>query len=391
MRGAFTIAAKDLRQRIRDRSVFVIAFLVPFGLAGIFSLALSNVSGDSNFTAKYAVADLDHGEVAQAFTDLLEKLDFVTLRQATTTAQASKLADDGTVDAAFVIPAGFSARAGAGQGGDLQVIINPDSNIGGLVARSLAQSFASDIDAIQVSVKTVLGEHAASPDPAVIRQLVSRARRVAATAVLNQNTAESRLFSPTTFYAAGMAVFFVFFIVEFGARSFLAERESGTLARLLVAPIRPGSILAGKAGASFVVGLVSMTGLVLATRLLLGAKWGNPLGVTMLVLAAVLAVVGLSALVATLAKTPAQANAYASVAAVVGGMLGGTFFPISQGPVFLATLSLITPQAWLMRGFQQLAGGAGVTEILPAIGATLVFAAVFGGLALARAGRVMPR
>ncbi len=391
MRGAFTIAAKDLRQRMRDRSVFVIAFLVPFGLAGIFSLALSNVSGDSKFTATYAVADLDHGQVAQAFTDLLAKLDFVTLRQATSQAQASKLADDGTVDAAFVIPAGFSARASAGQGGELRVITNPDSSIGGLVARSLAQSFASDIDAIQVSVKTVLGDPAMHPDPAVVQQLVNRARQVAATAVLNQNTAESRLFSSTTFYAAGMAVFFVFFVVEFGARSFLAERESGTLARLLVAPLRPAWILAGKAFASFVVGLVSMTALVLATRFLLGAKWGNALGVAMLVLAAVLAVVGLSALVATLARTPAQANAYASVAAVVGGMLGGTFFPISQGPAFLATLSLVAPQAWLMRGFQELAGGAGVGEILPAVAVTLVFAAVFGGIALARADRVMAR
>ncbi len=391
MRGAFAIAAKDLRQRMRDRSVFVIAFLVPFGLAGIFSLALSNVSGDSKFTATYAVADLDHGQVAQAFTDLLGKLDFVTLRQATSQAQASKLADDGTVDAAFVIPAGFSAGASAGQGGELRVITNPDSSIGGLVARSLAQSFASDIDAIQVSVKTVLGDHAAPPDPAVIQQLVNRARQVAATAVLNQNTAESRLFSSTTFYAAGMAVFFVFFVVEFGARSFLAERESGTLARLLVAPLRPGWVLAGKAFASFVVGLVSMTALVLATRFLLGAKWGNPLGVAMLVLAAVLAVVGLSALVATLARTPAQASAYASLAAIVGGMLGGTFFPISQGPAFLAALSLIAPQAWLMRGFQELASGASIGEILPAVAVILVFAVIFGGIALARADRVMAR
>lgn len=103
MRAAFTIAAKDLRQRMRDRSVFVIAFLVPFGLATIFSLTLANVSGESKFTATCAVVDLDQGEVGKAFTDLLAKLDFVKLRKAATVAQGSKLTDDGGVDAAFVI------------------------------------------------------------------------------------------------------------------------------------------------------------------------------------------------------------------------------------------------------------------------------------------------
>jgi ABC-2 type transport system permease protein len=391
MRTAFTIAAKDLRQRVRDRSAFVIAFFVPFGLAAIFSLTLANVSGESKFTATYAVVDLDHGQVAQAFTDVLSKLDFVKLQQASTIAQASKLADDGKVDAAFVIPSGFSATAAAGQGGELRVITNPNSSIGSLVARSLAQSFASDIDAIQVSVATVLGQHSGPPDPALTQQLVMRARETPPTAALNPNTAESKLFSSTTFYAAGMAVFFVFFTVEFGVRSLLAEREGGTLARLLVAPMRPAWIIAGKSIASFVVGLVSMIALVLASALLLGADWGSPVGVGLLVVAGVLAAMGLTALVSSMAKTPGQAGSYASVAAVVGGMLGGTFFPVSQGPSLLANLSLITPQAWMMRGFQELAGGAGAAEILPSVAACLIFAALMGGIAVARAGRLVPR
>ena len=391
MRTAFTIAAKDLRQRVRDRSAFVIAFVVPFGLAAIFSLTLANVSGESKFTATYAVVDLDHGQVAQAFTDILSKLDFVKLQQPSTIAQASKLADEGKVDSAFVIPSGFSAKAEAGQGGELRVITNPNSSIGSLVARSLARSFASDIDAIQVSVATVLGQHGGPPDPVLTQQLVMRARETPPTAALNPNTAESRLFSATTFYAAGMAVFFVFFTVEFGVRSLLAERESGTLARLLVAPMRPAWIIAGKSIASFVVGLVSMIALVLASALLLGADWGSPVGVGLLVVSGVLAAMGLTALVSSMAKTPGQAGSYASVAAVAGGMLGGTFFPVSQGPSFLANLSLITPQAWMMRGFQELAGGAGAAEVLSSVAACLIFAALMGGIAVARAGRLVPR
>jgi ABC-2 type transport system permease protein len=70
-----------------------------------------------------------------------------------------------------------------------------------------------------------------------------------------------------------------------------------------------------------------------------------------MVLAGVASAVGVTGLVATLAKTPAQAAAYTSLVAVVLGLFGGTFFPISQGPSFLSKLSLLTPQAWMMRAF----------------------------------------
>ena len=389
MRSAITIAAKDLRQRIRDRSVFVIAFLVPFGLAGVLSLTLANVDEDAAFTATFGVVDRDGGEISAGFVDLLRGLDFVTLREVDSVARADALADGGDVDAAFVIPEGFSARAGTGQGGELQVITNPGESIGPLIATSLARSFASEIDAVQVAVATVLGsgEH----DPAVVAELVERARQTSPAAVVDPDTAESRQFSATTFYAAGMAVFFVFFTVEFGVRSLLEERQGGTLARLLVAPMRPAWIIGGKAIASFLVGLVSMSALVIASALALGADWGNPVGVALLVVAGVLSAMGLTALVATLAKTPAQASGYASTVAVVLGLLGGTFFPVSQGPSVLANLSLIAPHAWMMRGFQDLAAGGTAVDVLPSVGAVFAFAAVLGGIALVRSNRLVPR
>ena len=107
MRAALVIAAKELRQRIRDRSVFVIAFIVPFALAGILSLTLSNTD-ESAFTATYGVVDLDHGDISAALQDLVRGLDFAEVRTVSTVARADQLTDDGDVDAAFVIPAGFS-------------------------------------------------------------------------------------------------------------------------------------------------------------------------------------------------------------------------------------------------------------------------------------------
>ena len=143
--------------------------------------------------------------------------------------------------------------------------------------------------------------------------------------------------------AIGMAVFFLFYAVEFGVRGLLEEREQGTLSRLLVASISPSSVIGGKALASLVVGLVSTSLLVFATSWLLDASWGDPLGVVLLVVCGVLAAVGVTALVAALATTTAQAGAYVSIDAVVGGLLGGTFFPISSLPRPLEVMAWLTP------------------------------------------------
>ena len=85
-------------------------------------------------------------------------------------------------------------------------------------------------------------------------------------------------------------------------------------------------------------------------------------------LGGVLAAVGVTALVATLATTTAQAGAYVSIVAVVGGLLGGTFFPISQAG-FLGTIRFLSPQGWLMEGFQELAYGGTAADIVgPLVG-----------------------
>jgi len=385
MGDAWTIATKDLRRRLRDRTAVLVALVLPFGLAFIFSLTLGDVES-RGFEATYAVVDRDaSGHLPAEFTALLERLDFVTLREAATEGAAESLAEDGTVDAVIVFPEGFTERVQGGRGGAITVIADPDASISSLVAESLTTSFASNLDAIGLSV--ALGAEAGRPTDDA---LVARAQAVAPVAELRTADADDRAVTQSSFFAIGMAVFFLFFAVEFGVRGLLEEREEGTLARLLVAPISPSSVIGGKALASFAVGLVSTTLLVLATTWLLDARWGDPLGVTVLVLGGVLAAVGVTALVATLATTTAQAGAYVSIVAVVGGLLGGTFFPISQAG-FLGTIRFLSPQGWLMEGFQELAYGATAADIIGPIVGVVSIAVVTGAIAWARASRMVAR
>lgn len=383
MKAALLIAGKDIRQRLRDRSALLVALVVPLALASIFGLIFHNVTGGVACTCTFGLVDQDRGAAARAFDRQalrpLERKGLISIRREPSVSAARSATDTGTVGATFVLPAGLTAAIAQGRPAELLVLGDVDSPISVQVAEAIARSYASRADTIRIAT-AVLG-------PAAAGQV--RAAAAAAPIALDDVSTKSRQLGIGTFYAAGMAVFFLFFTVQFGISSILDERRDGTLSRMLAAPIHRSAVLGGKLVTSLVLGTLSMSVLALATHFLLGADWGNPFGVAVLIAAGVVAATAVMALVATLARTPDQAQAWQSMVALVLGMLGGTFFPVAQAGGVLALLSLATPQAWFLRGIQNLAGGAGAHVVLGPALAILVFAAVTGALAFSRSKRLV--
>lgn len=385
MRAPLVILGKDLRQRLRDRSALLVAIVVPLVLASIFGLIFHDAIG-GRVSFALGVVDQDHGPAAQAFRSAallpLERRGLITLRYEPSLAAGKRDADRNKVSAVFVIPAGFSDAVGhGGPAATLRVLGSVDSSIGAQVAQSIARSFADAVDTARVVAAGSGGRRlgndsfASLPNPISIADVSTKSRQLDA----------------GTFYAAGMAVFFLFFTVQFGITSLLEERRDGTLARMLVAPIHRSAVVVGKLLTSLVLGFVSMVVLALATHFLLSAHWGNVLGVLILIATGVVAATAVMTLVATLARTPDQAGSWQTMVALVLGMLGGAFFPVAQAGGLLAALSLATPQAWFMRGLENMAGGAGVGAVLGPAAAILAFAAITGTLAFMRLGRLVAR
>lgn len=380
MRSTLLIAGKDLRLRIRDRSAFIVGLIVPFGLAFIFSLILGDVE-DGPIDLRFAVVAEDSSENTAAFIDALERLEadgILTLTTAESAASARILVDSGEVGAAFVVPGGFGAAVDAGSPATVTVLAHPDRQTSASIARSIAETFAANIEGVRLVAATasVVGANVAD----TVAMLHAAPPPVSVAGV----EAADRQLDLTTFFVAGMAVFFLFFTVQFGVTSLLEERQQGTLARLLAAPIARRSVIGAKALVSLVLGVVSMTVLIVASSVLLGARWGDPLGVAVLVVAGVISAVGIMAVVAAFARTPEGAGNLQSVIAVAFGMLGGVFFPTPLGEGVLAQLALITPHRWFMTGLGDLAGGGGLSVVMPSVLVLVAFGAVTGGLAALR-------
>jgi ABC-2 type transport system permease protein len=377
MHAVLTIAAKDARQRLRDRSLILIAVVVPLTLAAIFGVTLHDAGG-GRVHFEYAYADGDLGTVARLFrTRALgeaERRGIASVRSASSEREARRLADRGSVSAAFVLRRGFSSAVLSGRPAGVHVVGNIDRPVGTLVARSIAGIFTARVNASRIAA-AVLPERRGAVPPTLIR--------------LEDATAKRKELDSDTFYSAGMAVFFLFFAAQSGIVSILDERRDGTLARLLVAPIPRPAVLAGKAVTTIAVGVASMATLAVATWLILGAHWGSPAAVALLILAGVIAATAVMTLVATLARNTEQANTWGSIVALVLGMLGGSFFPVARAGGIVEKLSLLTPHAWFLRGLEQSSSGDGVRGALVPAGAILAIAAVAGALALLRAGRLL--
>lgn len=388
MRAALVIAGKDLRERIRDRSALILGILAPLGLATIFSLLLP--SADETFRAEYAIADLDDSAVSATFITGplagLEEADVAGVVVVDDEAAARAAVEDGEADAAAIIPAGFGAAVQSGDATGITIVGDTASGLATEILRSVAEGYVAQLEGIRLSVATVVAEASEPPDPAELQALALRAVDTPSPISLVDAPAELRQMPAATFFPASMAIFFLFFTAQFGILSLLSERRQGTLQRLVAAPIPAWSIVAGKALGTFVLGVLSVSVIVIASTLLLGAEWGNPTGVAALVVAAVLAAMGITALITTLGRTEEQAGGWNAIVAVTLGILGGTFFDLSQAPEVLSRLSFLTPHAWFLQGLDELAApSATLTDLAVPLAALLAFAVVAGGIGLLRA------
>jgi ABC-2 type transport system permease protein len=385
VRTALVIARRILRQRLRDRSAIVFAVLTPLGLALAFSILIPNEF--SSFHTRFVVVDGDRDHVAAILVDdvlgSLVDAGVAEVDAVSSEAEAVAEVEADRASAAIIIPAGFSDAVEAGEPAEIR-IVGGEFPLSLEIAKSAVGRFAQAVGAVQLMVATSVAG-GAQPDAATIAAAQAAANEPGPIVVATK-ALEGRQADLATFYGAAMAIMFVFFATQYGALALVADRQVGTMSRFLAAPIPAWSILAGASIAGFVLGLVAMTVLVVATTLLQGADWGPPALLIPLVLAAVAAAMGVSTLVSSVARTPQQAGGLNAIVALSLAAIGGVFIPVSQAPAALAFAAQVTPHYWFLRGIDTLASDAAtLADLGPSIGILLVIGAVTGAIGLVRA------
>ncbi len=408
MKKLFLIGVKDLKLVFRDRAALTFMLLAPFLLTIGMGFVTGRFSGGSSGLSDIPVivVNLDNEQLGDALADVFSSDELADLMEPTASSNpeaARRLIDDDQASAAVIIPEGFTRSIIPAEGTTfdenyvepeptkIEVYTNPSRPTSSGVVNAIVDEFASRVEEGRTSGLTTILQLAASgfitsenaeTEAQNIFQNMDETETTAITLKTNTQGAEAVDFDILAYMAPGMALLFLMYTVSYGGRSILQERAQGTLPRLLVSPTSNAQVLGGKVLGIFFTGVAQVGILILASTIFFRVQWGDPLGVTALILAAVLGATGWGMIITALARTPAQVGSTGSALMLIFGILGGSFINLAQMPPFLRTISRITPNAWGLDGFTTLALGGNLSNLTEPITALLIMGTVLFGVAV---------
>jgi ABC-2 type transport system permease protein len=408
----FIIGIKDLKLIFRDRAALIMMLLAPFLLTLGMGLVTGRFSGTSTGISDIPViiVNLDKEQLGNALEELFtgeELADLVEPTLGESPEAARQAIDEDTAAAAIIIPAGFTRSVIPQQGQfnqeieplQIEVYANPARPTGAGIIKSIVDEFISRIEEGRISGQTsifqmiISGRITPQQGEQAGMDMAERLEDSPANETLaiklntNTNEVEAVQFDVLAYLAPGMALMFLMFTVSYGGRSILTEKAQGTLPRLLVSPTVSAQILGGKVFGIYLTGVAQMLILIGGTTLLFQLKWGDPLGVLVLVLAAVFGASGWGMFITALARTPAQVGSVGSAIMLIFGILGGSFISLEMMPPVVQMVSKITPNAWALDGFTTLALGGTLPHLSTPISALLTMGMVLFGISVVVFGK----
>src|SRR5665647_594598 len=144
------------------------------------------------------------------------------------------------------------------------------------------------------------------------------------------------------------------------------------------------TILSGKFSSVFVTVTAQAVILLVAGRFIFSIDWGRLDAVAALTLVAAAVASGLALLVISLVRTPAQAGAIGAGVYLVLALLGGNFTGTAAAGGTYAGIQKLTPNGWLLQGWDAVMRGGGLADIVLNLLVPLGFAVAFFAVAVLR-------
>jgi ABC-2 type transport system permease protein len=383
MNKIWNITNKDLSLLVQDKAALIFMLLAPFLITlgmGAVTGAFSRGSTASIAEIPVVVVNLDEGDFGQRVVDAFgseSSGDLFLLSEAADAATSRLEVENDRVAAVVIIPPGFSNNlllaapgvntAATSSPDRVEIYQNPIRPISSGLIQSVVVEVVNQLE-INIAAQMSGGQGASFPQISIQAP--------------EEETPTSEQVSVLAYLAPSMAIFFLMYTATQGGRSILAEREMGTLPRMLASPTRITEVLGGKVLSTFVAGFMQVSVLVMVAGLLFRLDWGHPLGVILLVAAASAGATGWGILLAAVAKSTYQVSSIGSALMLLFGILGGSFIPTSNFSDAMRWFSKLTPNAWAVDGFSALAEGRGMHGLVEPISVLLLMSAVLFTLAV---------
>jgi ABC-2 type transport system permease protein len=348
---------KETLHLLRDRQTLAILLLLPLIQVLIFGFA---VRTDVRMIP-IVIVDPTPDVTTLELRDRVAASDrFHVVEVASSTGGLDPQFRAGSVRQALVLPRDVERRLGRGDSLPVQLLTDgSDPNTGGIMqgyATSVVERWYAD----------------ASPSGGNLRIIATSRLRY------NPTLESSHLFVP------GLVAFVLTIMsAMMTAISITREKETGTMEMLLVSPIRPAAIVAGKVSPYIVLAFVSVLLVLIAARTVFDVPIRGSLALLLAECGLyIITALALGIVISTQAPTQRTAMIFALAGLMMPTMLlSGFIFPLDSLPGWLQAISNVVPARWFLlvvRGI--MIKGAGLEtlwqETLVLIGMTLFFLVV---------------
>jgi len=362
------ITLKDLLLLTYDKQALVLLLVLPLLLISIIGMSTGQfLTTDADIERlKLVIVDQSKDETSKSFIADLTKRPELLITLADEKVKALDTLRRGDAMQVMVIGTKFAERVDAVRmheifnmmyekhplnglaALDVGLVTKPNSGVAGeLLEAALFALTVKFITPIAASTNAVARKWVRSPEQELAAE---KAEKVNASAAVSKPAVSMTL----QWVVPGFTVMFAFFLINIMARSFMIERDQGTLRRLLLAPVRTLPLLVGKTIPFYLTSVLQCALLFLCGRILFGMPWGSqPVYLIPVIRCTSASAAALGLLLSTMVRTDQQISSYGTALILVLSALSGCFLPRELFPEMMKQISLFTPHAWSLRAFDE--------------------------------------
>ena len=388
------LARKEFKHILRDPRSLWIIFMLPNVMMFLFGYAidldLKNV--------RLAVCDLSRSRESRAFVDAIDASTYfsVVVRY-----DNPGLTDDlfkgRTARAAVVIPGDFAKDLGRGRGASVGLLIDGSDANSASIVQNYLEAFIATYSLGAGGAGGARGSTAAGPADAGAEQgpggrgasgAAISAKGGAPPVSIRSTVLYNRALDSTNFIVPGIAAIVMMLLgALLTSVTIVREKETGTMEQILVSPVKPFEVVAGK-----VLPYLVLAVCVATTIATVGHFWfrvpfvGSRIGLMFFGVLYLFTALSLGLLVSTLVSTQQVAMMLSLMLTLLPTiMLSGFIFPVASIPRALQLISYLLPATHflvIIRGV--MLKGAGPAELWPHIAALGAIGIVLMTLAVKR-------
>ncbi|WP_284036949.1 ABC transporter permease [Neobacillus sp. 114] len=346
------IAWKGIKTEFRDIKTLIFLLAFPILLMLVLGTALSNT-----FTTSLPVDDLH-----VLYKDTTQEGSFQQfIKAAEKSGMHFKKVTDQVDGKKEVKRSTFDGYVEVTENG-VQLYVNDDNSIKGSILQGMVSGYVDKYNIASEVMKT-------APDKLNAAFTAGEQRDFIKETSLNPNKQPGSM----DYYAIVITTMIVLYGALPASSLIVSERVRRTADRLIAAPVRKSEIFIGKVLGSLVSNGLCVILVILFSKLLFKANWGDHLGLVFLVLLTeVVFAISLGIGISFLTKSSAAPQVIIMIIVQLSSFFGGAYFKIDNPEGIFKLITELSPLTWMNEAITKIIYANDFAAVIPAISINLI-------------------